>query len=148
MFGGHSYIGRLKTKEENVVRDMIICRFKSREILCVLKQQNPLNASTIEIIYNFKVKHSIMKKEGRTQMQQFFHVLDQKKYVEFRRRNETTEEVLDIFLLILIPLTGEMFSLCGDIGLHIQDKPSWFAVTRVVGVTSTSKTFIIAHAYL
>ena len=85
------YVGRLKVKEVNVVRDMTVCRVKLREILSVLKQQEPLNTLTIETIYNFKAKHRIMEEEGRTQMHQFLRVLDQQKYIEFHRQNETTE---------------------------------------------------------
>ena len=49
-FEGHSFVNRLSKSEEQIVEDMCLCGVKPREILRVLKQQNPKNASTIATI--------------------------------------------------------------------------------------------------
>lgn len=79
------------------MHDLTICGVKPKEILRILKQNDPNNASTIDNIYNYKAKHRISEMQGRSKMQHLLKILDERKYVEFHRRSQDTEELLNIF---------------------------------------------------
>ena len=148
-FEGHAFAGRLSTDEQKVVRDLTICGVKPKEILRVLKQNDPTNASTIETIYNFKAKYRIGEMQGRSQMQHLLQILDERHYVEFHRRNEDTEEVVDIFFAH--PYSSQLLKCFPEVLIMdctYKTNRHGLPLLEICGVTSTGKTFIFAHAYL
>ena len=79
---GHSYVGRFIEKEKEILKIISENLVKSRNILIILKVEDEDNVTTIKIIYNARQKYKLIKKCGRSQMQQLMKKLRECNYVE------------------------------------------------------------------
>lgn len=51
-FEGHYFVGRLSDGEFSLLKDMSKSNVRPKDILCVMKQRDALNTTTITAIYN------------------------------------------------------------------------------------------------
>ena len=148
-FEGHAYVGRLSSSEEQIVRDMTICGVKPKEILRILKQNDPNNASTIDTIYNYKAKHRINEMQGRSKMQHLLTILDERQYVEFHRRSQDTEELLDIFFAH--PYSSQLLKCFPEVLMMdctYKTNRHALPLLEICGVTSTGKLYPLCALFL
>ncbi|KAG5516094.1 hypothetical protein RHGRI_036963 [Rhododendron griersonianum] len=85
---GHSYAGRLSSKQTATVVDLSVSLVKTKEILTHLKVQDPQNVTTMETVYNVRQKNRVIEKAGRSYMQHLLGRLEEYKYVHWTRANE------------------------------------------------------------
>lgn len=146
---GHPYAGRLSQEERKLVVDMTVAGIKPRDILNALKRRNKENASTMKTIYNAKANLRTHEMEGRSAMQQLMKVLVEKHYVYWHRKDETTDEVLDLFWAhpesILL---SKCFPSVVLVDCTYKTNRYNMPLFAMVGVTSTARTFSIAHCFL
>lgn len=62
---GHSYAVRLSESEASVVVELSKCHIHPRDILTLLKQNNPTNVSTMKNIYNARHKYRVLEPGGQ-----------------------------------------------------------------------------------
>ncbi|XP_061990667.1 uncharacterized protein LOC133709076 [Rosa rugosa] len=94
---GHSYLGRLTKEENNLLVDMSKNLVNPKEILYTLKQNDPLNSSTMKTIYNARHIQRVVEKAGRSEMQILLNNLQKYNYVEWHRSYGTENIVSDLF---------------------------------------------------
>ena len=94
---GHSYAGRLSDGEKTILSDMTKNLVKPRNILLSIKNHDEYNVSTMKTIYNARHKHRLLTTVGRSQMQQLMKQLNECKYVEWHRKDESNDCVRDLF---------------------------------------------------
>ena len=94
---GHSYVGRLPDGEKTILSDMMKNLVKPRNILLSIKNHDEYNVSTMKTIYNARHKHRLLTTAGRSQMQQLMKQLNECKYVEWHRKDESNDCVRDLF---------------------------------------------------
>ncbi|CAH9077106.1 unnamed protein product, partial [Cuscuta epithymum] len=146
---GHSFTGRLNKDEENVLLDMTKNMVKPRNILLTIKDKNEKNTTTMKTIYNVRHKYRTIERDGRSQMQQLMKQLNDYKYVEWHRRNETTDCVTDLFWAH--PASIKMlhvFPLVLLMDCTYKTNRYGFPLLEIVGVTCTDLTFSIAFVYM
>ena len=146
---GHPYAGRLTKEEKKFVAELSISGVKPKDVLCGLKRRHEDNASTMKTIYNAKTKLRIHEMEGRTAMQQLLKVLVAKHYVYWYRSDETTDEVLDLFWANpSCILLAKCFPSVVIVDCTYKTNKYKMPLFAMVGITSTAKTFSIAHCFL
>ena len=146
---GHSYMGRLNEDEELIVTQMRRANVHPRHILNTIKQRSEDNRSTIRTIYNAKQKQRMVEAGGRSQMQQVLHILEEKKYLFWHRKDEKTNIVTELFwahpdsvnLLRCFPLVILM-------DCTYKTNRYRMPLLEVVGVTSTDMTFSVGFGFL
>ena len=82
-------------------------------------------------------------------MQHLLTILNERQYVEFHRRIEDTEELLDIFFTH--PYSSQLLKCFPEVLMMdctYKTNRHALPLLEICGVTSTCKTFIVAHAYL
>ncbi|XP_038704673.1 uncharacterized protein LOC120000623 [Tripterygium wilfordii] len=132
-YEGHSYAGRLTCEQTELLVDMSKNMVMPKEILCTIKQKDPLNATTLRTIYNARHKHKVIEKAGRTQM----------------ASTDGTDTVAD--LIWAHPKSIDLlrtFSRVLLLDCTYKTNRYRMPLLEVVGVTSTNLTFSVAFAYL
>ncbi|XP_026398981.1 uncharacterized protein LOC113294820 isoform X2 [Papaver somniferum] len=108
-----------------------------------------VNVSTMKTVENASAAIKLTEVEGKSAMQQVLGLLSKHHYVEWHRRDEKTDELKDIFW-------AHPESLQLALGSHsvlIVDctyKTNRFCspLLRIVGVTSTGKSFTVAFIFM
>lgn len=146
---GHSFAGRLNKEEESWVCDMSKNMIKPRNILMTIKNKNEENVSTIRTIYNVRHRHRLVEKAGRSQMQQLMRKLDESKYVEWHRSNDSSDTIKDLFWAH--PLSVDIlhaFPLVLIMDCTYKTNRYGLPLLEIVGVTCTHLTFSVAFVYM
>ncbi|XP_024169848.1 protein FAR1-RELATED SEQUENCE 5-like [Rosa chinensis] len=146
---GHSFLGRLTKEENNLLVDMSKNLVNPKEILYTLKQNDPLNSSTMKTIYNARHIQRVVEKAGRSEMQILLNNLQRYNYVEWHRSYDIENIVSDLFwthpdsvnLLRAFPYVLIMDAT-------YKTNKFRYPLLEIVGVTSTELTFHAAFAYI
>ncbi|XVE89339.1 hypothetical protein DITRI_Ditri19aG0193900 [Diplodiscus trichospermus] len=146
---GHSFAGRLSEKEKTMVFDMSKSMAKPKDILETLKQLDEKNMTTMKTIYNARQRYKLIEEAGRTQIQQLMKQLDECKYVEWHRSNESTGCVRDLFWahpagIELLHAFPSVLIMDGTSKNNRYRLP----LLEIVGVTSIDLTFSVAFVYI
>lgn len=146
---GNSYVSRLTPDEKRILVDMTVSGVKPRDVLTTIKRHNDTNLSTMRTIYNAKAKMRLGDVEGRTAMHHLTKLITEKQYVHWERKAMDIDIASDIFWAhpesILL---AKCFPSILMLDCIYRTKRSKMPLLEVVGVTSTSKTFYIAFAFL
>ncbi|XP_038698755.1 uncharacterized protein LOC119996256 [Tripterygium wilfordii] len=146
---GHPYVGRLSAVKNEILVDMSKNFVKTRNMLNSLKNHDPYNASTIDVIYNARKKIRAAEKADRSEIQILMSFLYESGYIFYHRTNALTNELEDLF-----------FAYPGSLELlrafpHVLLMDATYKTNRfkmplleIVGVTSTNMTYCIAFVYL
>ena len=146
---GHSYAGRLSDGEKTILSDMTKNLLKPRNILLSIKNHDEYNVSTMKTIYNARHKHRLLNSAGRSQMQQLMKQLNECKYVEWHRKDESNDCVRDLFWAH--PTSIQLLNaFCSVLIMDCTYKTNRYRLPllEIVGVTSTNLTFSVAFVYL
>ena len=146
---GHSYAGRLSDGEKTILSDMTKNLVKPRNILLSIKNHDEYNVSTMKTIYNARHKHRLLNSAGRSQMQQLMKQLNECKYVEWHRKDESNDCVRDLFWAH--PTSIQLLNaFCSVLIMDCTYKTNRYRLPllEIVGVTSTNLTFSVAFVYL
>ncbi|XP_038722061.1 uncharacterized protein LOC120014214 [Tripterygium wilfordii] len=82
---GHPYVSQLSAVENAIPVDMSKDFVKARNILNLLKNRDPDNASTIDTIYNARKKIRATKKDDRFEIQILMSFLHESRYIFYHR---------------------------------------------------------------
>ena len=120
-----------------------------REVLITIKKSFPENTSTLKTIYNAKYKMQLLAMECRSAMQQLKKLLTEKHYVYFDRSDLETDHLIDIMWShpessVLCKCFPSILLLDCTYKTNRYNMP----LLEMVGMTSTGRTFSIAHAFL
>lgn len=146
---GHSYLGRLTKEENNLLVNMSKNLVSPKEILYTLKQNDPLNSSTMKTIYNARQFHRVIEKAGRSEMQILLNNLQENNYVEWHRSYGTENIVSDLFWThpdSVSLLRSFPYVLIMD--ATYKTNKFRYPLLEIVGVTSTELTFHAAFVYI
>ncbi|GKA01552.1 FAR1-related sequence 5-like protein [Tanacetum coccineum] len=145
----HPYARRLTTDEYRLVEDWTRKNVEARNILAILKEQNKDNVSTIKDIYNAQSKIHKAKKVGETTMQNLMSLLHTQGYVHDHDTHPLTNELEALFFVH--PSSFKIWCAFPHVLIiyatyktNIYKRP----YVEIVGITSTSKTFCIAFAFI
>ncbi|CAH9089994.1 unnamed protein product, partial [Cuscuta epithymum] len=146
---GHAFTGRLSKEENTILLDMTKNMVKPRNILVTIKAKDKKNTTTMKTIYNARHKHKMLEKAGRSQMQQLMKRLGDFGYVEWHRRNESTDCVRDLFWAH--PFSIDIlnaFPLVLLMDCTYKTNRYGLPLLEIVGVTCTDLTFSVAFVYM
>lgn len=140
-FEGHSYVGKLKQNERTLVTEMKKGGVKPKNTLTIIKERDPLNTTGLKQIYNARHRQRMTESEGRSQMQQLFKLLNEKRYVEWTKCSEN-DVLKELFWshpdsVKLTKCFPHIFIMDATYKTNSLKWP----FLQVVGVTSTYKTF-------
>ncbi|GJU14208.1 FAR1-related sequence 5-like protein [Tanacetum coccineum] len=145
----HPYARRLTTDEYRLVEDLTRKNVEARNILAILKEQNKDNVSTIKDIYNTQSKIRKAQKVGETTMQNLMSLLHTQGYVHDYDTHPVTNELEALFFVH--PSSFKIWRAFPHVLImdatyktNIYKMP----FVEIVGITSTSKTFCIAFAFI
>ncbi|XP_022032371.1 uncharacterized protein LOC110933458 [Helianthus annuus] len=145
---GHPYAKRLSEDEFNLVAELTRMNVAPRDILAILKERNLSNVSTLRTIYNACNKIRMVDQVGKSPMQVLLSLLHSNGYVY----EITSTGLNELENLFFIHLTS--FDIWRAIPhvliIDVTYKTNHYNMPflEVVGVTSTSKTFSIAFAFM
>ena len=80
---GHSYVGRLTEKENDLLIDMSKSNARPKDILYTIKQIDIYNATTMRSIYNARHRYKVKELAGRSKMQLLMSKLTEHNYIEW-----------------------------------------------------------------
>lgn len=66
---GHSYAGRLRKQEQEIVADMTKSGVSANDILITLKRRDKTNVTCRKTIYNVRARYRLLDMQGRTCLQ-------------------------------------------------------------------------------
>ncbi|GJS13366.1 FAR1-related sequence 5-like protein [Tanacetum coccineum] len=145
----HPYARRLITHEYRLVEDLTRKNVAARKILAIIKEQNKDNVSTIKDIYNAQSKIRKAEKVGQTTMQNLMSLLHFNGYVHDYDTHPVTNELEALFFVH--PSSFKIWRAFPHVLImdatyktNIYKMP----FVEIVGITSTSKTFCIAFAFI
>ncbi|KAI3947452.1 hypothetical protein MKW98_011442 [Papaver atlanticum] len=147
---GHSFAGRLKNDEKQLLKDMIRSGIKPKEVLTTLKKRSRgTNKSTMRTIYNARAHLRMTEMEGRSEMQQVMKLLEEYHYVEWHIKDEEADEVQDVIwshpdsiqLAKSFPSVLMINSMYRTSRYHMP-------LSEIIGVTSTGRTFTVAFLFM
>ncbi|GJU29831.1 FAR1-related sequence 5-like protein [Tanacetum coccineum] len=144
----HPYARRLTTDEYRLVEDLTRKNVEG-EYLAILKEQNKDNVSTIKDIYNTQSKIRKAQKVGETTRQNLMSLLHTQGYVHDYDTHPVTNELEALFFVH--PSSFKIWHAFPHVLImdatyktNIYKMP----FVEIVGITSTSKTFCIAFAFI
>jgi hypothetical protein len=146
---GHAYAQRLSQKELAVVNQLTNQNVHPKDILGALKEQNSENVASLKTVYNARAKLKQSSRVGRTPMQVLFSVLQQNKYIYTPMVDEATNTVEGVFFIhptshTLWRAYPHVLMIDTTYNTNCYKMP----FVQMVGVTSTLKSFIVAHAFI
>ncbi|KAK9064754.1 hypothetical protein SSX86_016136 [Deinandra increscens subsp. villosa] len=146
---GHPYLRRLTSEQSDFVATLYKLHVKPRNILLALREKFPGNCCILKDIYNVTRKIREQDKVGRSPMEILENYLYANGFVFNTRVNEITNATEDIFFCH--PLSYKMWRAFPHVVLiDTTYKTNFYNIpfVQLVGVTSTSKSFCIAHAFI
>lgn len=93
---GHAFAGRLTPKQHQKVRRGAMIGIKPRDLLSILKDEDPECVTSIRQVYNSVAKMKRAEAEGRGDIQQALHSLHEKKYHVVVRRVHGSSQLSDL----------------------------------------------------
>lgn len=146
---GHSFAGRLRDNEKQLLKEMISSGIKPKEVLTTLKQKSKGNKSTMRTIYNARAHLRLAEMEGRSEMQQVMKLLREYHYVEWHIKDEETDEVKDIIWSHPDSIQlAKTFPSVLMIDSSYKTSRYQMPFFEIIGVTSTGKTFTVAFVFM
>ncbi|XP_071691511.1 uncharacterized protein [Rutidosis leptorrhynchoides] len=145
---GHPYVQRLSDNEFRLVEDLYRMNMAPKDIFSVLKQQYPNNVSTMSTIYNALKKIRLMETGCKSPMQVLMSLLNPSGYIYYSTTT-TSNELNNLFFVHPISYNiWRAFPHVLIIDATYKTNPYKMPFVEIVGVTSTSKTFCIAFAFI
>lgn len=146
---GHAHARRLSNQEIRLVEQLTEQNVPPRNILSTIKNQNPDNVSVLKTIYNAQAKIRDRKRVGETPMQILENVLRSKGYVYHTREDPSTNITEEIFFCNpTAHATWRAFPHVLMIDATYKTNMYRLPFVQIIGVTSTLRSFSIAHAFL
>lgn len=146
---GHPYAMRFNEQEFNMVKEMTQQNVEPKVILPAVKEKFPDNKSSKRTLYNARAKIKKSLQSGDTPMQVFFHELEKHKYYYRYRADKTTNVIEGVFFIH--PKSHSLWRAFP----HVLMIDTTYKTNRynmpfvqMVGVTSTLKSFAVAHAFI
>lgn len=146
---GHSYAGRLKPKEFEVVKNMTAGGSAPRNILATLKENFKDNLSTKKQIYNARAKLNMAEMQRMTIMQFLLKKLQENDYLLYTRVDEDTNVITDLFWCKKESI--DLFVCFPQVLLvdcTYKTNKYKLPLFEMIGVTSIDKSFNVAYAFL
>lgn len=146
---GHPIICSLKSDEKEIIPDMSLIRAAPKNILADLKQKRPKSVSNIKQIYNACYRNNMEIRGSRSEMQQLLKLLDDNHYVSRYKVCEDKVTVRDIFWTH--PESLKLFNTSLNILIidsTYKTNKYKLPLLKIIGVTSTEKTFLVEFAFL
>lgn len=146
---GHLIAGRLKPEEMEVIAEMTRNLVVPRKIMTTLKERDPNNVTNKKQIYNACHRLKAKVRGSRTEMQHFLDCLAKKNYVFNCRSEGDSTTVQDIFFAH--PKSVALFNTFPTVLLMdstYKTNRYGMPLFEMVGVSSTSKTFNVAFAFI
>ncbi|XP_071688734.1 uncharacterized protein [Rutidosis leptorrhynchoides] len=145
---GHPYVKRLSDNEFRLVEDLYRMNMAPKDIFSVLKQQYPNNVSTMSTIYNALKKNRLMETGCKSPMQVLMSLLNSSGYIYYSTTT-TSNELNNLFFVHPISYNiWRAFPHVLIIDVTYKTNPYKMPFVEIIGVTSTSKTFCIAFAFI
>ncbi|KAM0071805.1 putative MULE transposase domain, FHY3/FAR1 family [Helianthus debilis subsp. tardiflorus] len=146
---GHAFARRLTPNEEYMVESLYSQNLEPANILLTIRNQNPQSMCILQDIYNVIKKFKFRMYAGRTPMQVLEQHLAEKEYNYFTRENPSTNVVEDIFFVHPHSLTlWRAFPHVLMIDTTYKTNEYKLPFVQVIDVTSTHKSFCVAHAFI
>ncbi|XP_071713568.1 protein FAR1-RELATED SEQUENCE 5-like [Rutidosis leptorrhynchoides] len=145
---GHPYAQRLSDNEFSLVAELFRMNMAPRDILSVIKQHYPNNVSLLSTIYNAIKKIRMMETGGKSPMQVLMSILHSSGYTYYYTTG-TSNELENLFFIH--PISFNIWRAYPHVLIiDATYKTNRYKMTfvEIVGVTSTSKTFCIAFAFI
>jgi len=145
----HAFARRMTPEQKNTVGALFEQGLPPRRILSAVRKLFPTSASIKKDIHNTTDSIKQAKKFGDTPMQVLENVLRSKNYVYYTRTDPDTEELEMIFFVH--PLSYEMWRAFPHVLLidaTYKTNKYRFPLVQVIGLTSTSKSVSVAHAFI
>ncbi|XP_035838827.1 protein FAR1-RELATED SEQUENCE 5-like [Helianthus annuus] len=145
---GHPYAKRLFEDEFNLVAELTRMNVAPRDILAIIKERNLSNVSTLRTIYNARNKIRMVDQIGKSPMQVLLSLLHSNGYV-YEITTTGLNELENLFFIH--PTSFDIWRAFPHVLIiDVTYKTNHYNMPflEVVGVTSTSKTFSIAFAFM
>ncbi|KAI3802564.1 hypothetical protein L1987_30701 [Smallanthus sonchifolius] len=145
----HSFARRLSQSEQLLVAKLYSQNMLPRNILATIREQNPESSCIKKDIYNAIQKIKNKTRVGETPMQILENLLSSKKYVYYTRKDPATNIVEEIFFVH--SKSFEMWRAFPHVlMIDATYKTNMYRLpfVQVVGVTSTHRSFCVAHAFI
>ncbi|KAC9183977.1 hypothetical protein E3N88_46217 [Mikania micrantha] len=147
--GGHPYAMRLNENETRLVEQLSNQNMLPRDILAAVKDQNPENVSNLRNIYNARRKLRIGQNTGETPIQVLFSTLQRNNFIYQTQDDASTDVVEQIFFIHQTSYNiWRAFPHVLLIDTTYKTNKYNMPFVQIVGVTSTHKTFSVAHAFI
>ncbi|XP_071739069.1 uncharacterized protein [Rutidosis leptorrhynchoides] len=145
---GHPYAQRLSDNEFCLVAELFRMNMAPRDILSVIKQHFPNNVSSLSTIYNAIKKIRMMETGGKSPMQVLMSILHSSGYTYYYT-TATSNELENLFFIHPISFNiWRAYPHVLIIDATYKTNRYKMPFVKIVGVTSTSKTFCIAFAFI
>ncbi|MFS8001977.1 putative transcription factor FAR family [Helianthus anomalus] len=146
---GHAYVERLSRNEFQLVADLTKKHVAPRDILGIIKEQNGDNVSTLKTVYNARNKIRKINHKGKSPMQVVMSRLQENGYTYYTSINSISNELESLFFahqtsLDLLRAFPHVMLMDATYKTNKYNIP----FLEIIGVTSTSKTFSIAFAFM
>ncbi|KAH1216605.1 hypothetical protein GmHk_13G037446 [Glycine max] len=146
---GYSYASRLSSEKKTMVNQLTKNMVKSGQMLLTIKDQNQTNLNTIKIIYNEHQRYCLQEKGLRMEIQHLIKLIERDQYVYWFRWLDNEDVVGDI----MWPHPNSIkllnsFSIVLICDTTYKTNKYRLSLLEIVGITSTSMTFVVAFAYL
>jgi len=146
---GHPFARRLTASEYLLVGKLYEQNMKPRNILAAVREENPGSVCIKRDIHNVVAKIKREKQLRGTPMQVLENLLSSKKYVYYTRENADTNAVEEIFFVH--PKSYHLWRAFPHVlFIDATYKTNMYNLPfiQVIGVTSTSESFCVAHAFV
>ena len=136
-------------KKKTMVNQLTKNMVKSGQMLLTIKDQNQTNLNTIKIIYNEHQRYCLQEKGLRMEIQHLIKLIERDQYVYWFRWLDNEDVVRDI----MWPHPNSIkllnsFSIVLIYDTTYKTNKYRLSLLEIVGITSTSMTFVVAFAYL
>ncbi|XP_042752462.1 PKS-NRPS hybrid synthetase cheA-like [Lactuca sativa] len=146
---GHAFARRLKEREKQLVADLTNMNVTPHDKLSIIKERDVNNVSTLKIIYNERLKLHSSRNYGKTPMQVLMEILNEKHFVTDFSVNSISNELENLFFIHPQSLNiWKAFPHILIIDATYKTNKYGLPFVRIVGTTSTNKTFSIAFAFI
>ncbi|XP_021994268.1 protein FAR-RED ELONGATED HYPOCOTYL 3-like [Helianthus annuus] len=140
---------RLTLEKERTMEQLTHQNMKPRDILNIIKEQNPENVSTRNTIYNARAKLGRIQQAGETPMQILFQRLTTVGFAFFHGTYGYDERVQDVFYIHLVSNRLWLaFPHVLIIDYTYKTNRYNMPLVHVVGVMSTSMSFCVAYTFI
>ncbi|XP_022014573.1 protein FAR1-RELATED SEQUENCE 5-like [Helianthus annuus] len=146
---GHAFARRLTPDEESLVERLYLQNMEPTNIHLTIRNQYPHSVRILQDVQNMIKKIKRKMYGDRTPMQILESMLQEERYVYFTRVNPSTNAVKKVFFVH--PDSYNMWRAFPHvlmIDATYKKNEYKLPFIQVVGVTSTHKSFCVAHAFV